>query len=446
MKRYHTRGILNVLIMGMLIAGCGAPAPPIETSPPPTKTLEPTSEILESPSSTEEPPLTIESPTAVSVPKFLVLRNGLVITATGEDPIPNGTVIVENGLITAVGTDSSITVPDDAVVIDLGGRTIMPGLIDARASDLLNRLEIEDGQISLVPLELYLRSFLKTGVTTVRATGWQWEKMQTISELRAALEAHGNTIPSVIIVGTGLAHSEGSGYTKYYSDQLVGVGTVEEARQVTGEIIELGVDQVSFLMSSGPSLNEAPEERLPVLTLEQLMAIVDTAHTQDKLVVGQAIFAEEALTAVNAGVDELLSWPSPIEPMPEELIQTIVSRSVPVVSGFAAAAPQEGDLRRFLDAGGTLSYGTLSPNTGGSPVSEFRIMETHGMTPMEMILSATVNAAKVLEMEDTIGTLEVGKQADLIVLDGNPLDENFITTIGKVIYVIKNGELVIQPE
>ena len=73
-------------------------------------------------------------------------------------------------------------------------------------------------------------------------------------------------------------------------------------------------------------------------------------------------------------------------------------------------------------------------------------MELHGMTPMEMIQSATVNAARVLEMEDMIGTLEVGKQADIIVLDGNPLEDNFTTTYGNVVYVIKNGELVVKPE
>ena len=73
-------------------------------------------------------------------------------------------------------------------------------------------------------------------------------------------------------------------------------------------------------------------------------------------------------------------------------------------------------------------------------------MELHGMTPMEMIQSATVNSARVLEMEDSIGTLEVGKQADIIVLDGNPLEDNFLTTIGNVVYVVKNGELVVKPE
>jgi len=376
----------------------------------------------------------------------LVLHNGLVVTSTGDEPIANGAVVIENGLITAVGPEASITFPEGATVIDLEGRTIMPGIVDARASDLLNRLEIDEGQISTVPLELYLRNPLKTGVTTVRATGWNWDDMQDIAEYRTALNSHGNTIPSVVIVGTGLAHSESSGYTKYYADQLVGVGTADEARQKTEEIIQLGADQVSLAMSTGPSLNEAPEERAPVLTLEQVQAIVETAHAQDKLVVGQAIFAEEAMTVVNGGLDELLSWPTPIEHMPEELIETLVTHSIPVVSAFGAAAPQEGDVRRFLDAGGTLVFGTLSPSTGTEPIDDFRIMELSGMTPMEMIMSATANAAYVLELSDVIGTLEVGKRADVIVLDGNIFEDNFLNTINNVVYVIKNGELVVQPE
>ena len=102
----------------------------------------------------------------------LVFRNGLVITATGADPIPNGAVVVENGLITAVGPESDITIPRDAAIIDLDGRTIMPGLIDARSSDLLDLLKFEDGQIKSIPLEVYLKPILKNGVTTLRATGW----------------------------------------------------------------------------------------------------------------------------------------------------------------------------------------------------------------------------------------------------------------------------------
>jgi imidazolonepropionase-like amidohydrolase len=311
---------------------------------------------------------------------------------------------------------------------------------------LLGRLQLEEGQINSVPAKVYLMGTLETGVTTLRATGWTWEEMQAAPELKKALETYGNTIPTVVVAGVTLAHSEGPAYKKYYPDQTVGVETVEEARQKTGEIIDLGADQVNFLMSSGPSLNESLEERSPVLTLEMLTAIVETAHAQDKRVIGQALFPKEALTSIEAGVDELMAWPSHNEPLSDELLQKIISGSIPVLSGFSVGAPQEGDVRRFLDAGGTLVYGSFAPNSGAKPVTEFRIMELHGMTPMEMIQSATVNAAKVLEMGDMVGTLEAGKQADILVVDGNLMEDGFVVTIGKVVYVVKNGELVVQPE
>ena len=264
--------------------------------------------------------------------------------------------------------------------------------------------------------------------------------------LRTALESHGNTVPSILISRTSLAHVESSAYTIYYSHDTVGVGTVEEARQITDKIIELGADQVNFVMTVGPAMFDPLEARKSVLTLEQLNAIVETAHDQDTLVVGQALFPEEAFVSIEAGVDQLTAWPAITEPMSNELLTAIVSHSVPVLSGFSVGTPFEGDVRRFLDAGGTLVFGTFAPHSGATPPNEFRLMELHGMTPMEMIQSATVNAADALEIGELVGTLGVGKQADIIVVDGDLLKDGFVTTIGKVVYVVKNGELVVQPE
>ncbi|MDX1378167.1 MAG: amidohydrolase family protein, partial [Anaerolineales bacterium] len=87
-----------------------------------------------------------------------------------------------------------------------------------------------------------------------------------------------------------------------------------------------------------------------------------------------------------------------------------------------------------------------APNSGAIPAFEFGLMELHGMTSMEMIKSATINAANALGLGDEIGTLEVGKQADIIVVDGNLFEDDFAEVIRNVVYVINNGELVIQPE
>lgn len=73
-------------------------------------------------------------------------------------------------------------------------------------------------------------------------------------------------------------------------------------------------------------------------------------------------------------------------------------------------------------------------------------MELHGMTPMEMIQSATVNATNAVGLGDVVGTLEVGKRADIIVVDGNQFEDSFPSVFRNVIYVVKNGEIVVQPE
>jgi imidazolonepropionase-like amidohydrolase len=103
-------------------------------------------------------------------------------------------------------------------------------------------------------------------------------------------------------------------------------------------------------------------------------------------------------------------------------------------------------VRRDLDAGGTLVFGTFSPNSGAKPDREFLLMELHGMTPMEMIQSATVNATNAVGLGDVVGTLEVGKRADIIVVDGNQFEDSFPSVFRNVIYVVKNGEIVVQPE
>lgn len=376
---------------------------------------------------------------------LLVLHNGTVVTGTGEEPIPNSAVVIENGLITAVGPEAEVTFPEGAIAIDVEGRTILPGLIDARASDLLNQLEIAEGQLTNVALEVFLRNALKGGVTTVRATGWQWEKQQDVAGLRSALAAQGNTVPRIIVAGTTLAHKNGSAVDTY-SHSTVGVTTVDESRQTSERLIELGVDQIGFILSVTQEAHLGTHEGLPpTLSLPQLEAIVEVAHSQGKRVAGQAVFPSEAEMALAAGVDELLTWPSRALPIPDDLIQALVARSVPVVSGFNITPPQEGDVRRFLDAGGMLVFGTYAPNSGplGEPYREFQVMAINGMTPMEMIESATANAAYAVGLRDAVGTLEVGKQADIIVVDGDPFED--FRVMREVVYVIKGGDLVVQP-
>jgi imidazolonepropionase-like amidohydrolase len=372
----------------------------------------------------------------------LAIANGTLIDGTGADPIPQAVVIVEGGIITAVGPEEEVEMPDGITTVDAGGGTILPGIIETRSSDLFNEMRLEDDAINEFDAEVYLYRTLRSGVTTVLALGWEWQAQQNLAAVRAALDAMGNTIPTIRVSGTGLAHGEGAGVTQYYNDQLVGASTEEEAIELTERLIALGVDQINVAMAVGPEIQYG--RKLPILSLEQLQAIVETAHAHERRVVAQAIFPDEVETVLAAGVDQLGNWPHLEEPMTAEMIVGIVAQSVPVVSGFSVERPLAGDVRRFLDAGGTLIYGTFAPNAGplNAPYNEFQRMALLGeMSPMEIIVAATADAAAAIGMGEEIGTLETGKMADIIIVNGDPLQDLRVFRDG-VTAVIKGGELV----
>ena len=384
-----------------------------------------------------------------SDPDALVIHNGTLITAVDGEPIPQGAVLIQNGLITAVGPENGITIPFDAVMIDVEGSTIMPGIVEGRASELLNRLELKDGQISDSGLKGYLEPALNAGVTSLRAVSWDWEKQQGIAEFRAALEKQGSSIPTFVISGTPLTHKNGAAIKVYYSNSMVGVESLEDTIQTTEQMVELGVDQISLVMTlTKDGSVTSPDPMDPALSLDQLEDIVEVAHSHDKRVLAQTIFEEDLALVLEAGVDEIISWPVQARSISDEMITTLAENSVPLLTGFSVgqANPQPGDVRRFLDAGGTLVYGTFGPNAQAidSVYLEFKRMSTHGMTPLEIVQAATINAAEAVGLGETTGSLEPGKEADILVINGD-LFEN-IMAVKNVAYVINNGELIVQPE
>jgi imidazolonepropionase-like amidohydrolase len=378
----------------------------------------------------------------------IVLHNGSVFTATGDEPIRNAAVVVQNGMISAVGPEGEIEFPRGATLIDVEERTILPGLIDAH-THILEKLVIQDGEFNAASLEIHLRRPLAVGLTTVRDVGSPWNSAEAVAELREVLDGYGNALPTVIMTGPILAHADGP-VVRTFSGQAYGVTTAGEAREAARVLAEADVDQIKIALHMRPIMapprGDPPEEIAPSLNLEQVQGIVDVSREHDLWVTAHVADPREAYIALEGGVDELAHWPATTEALPDDLLEILAARGVPVVSTWVIVPPQEGDARRFLDAGGTLVFGTDSPGTGAlaNPWREFRIMSLHDMTPAEMISSATANAAQAIGLGDVVGTLEVGKQADIIVVDGDPFED--IQVIRDVLYVIKGGELVVQPE
>jgi imidazolonepropionase-like amidohydrolase len=339
-----------------------------------------------------------------------------------------------------VGPKESISIPEDAIIVDANGGAILPGIIDAH-THVLNELRVENGELNPIDRALYLTRPIQAGVTTLRDVGSLWGLSEDISELRAAIEREGNTVPTIVMTGPILGAPGGRAVTEFAQNSLA-VEDAEEAREATERLLSEGVQQIKLMSESGPNNSYSP------LTAEQVLAISDAAHARGSRVTIHASI-NDAVIAIGNGVDQLAHWPIGSEGqevpqvLPDELFEQLIGGQIPVVTTFDITRPAEGDVRRFLDAGGTLVYGSDGPPGGAidRPFQEMRTMSINGMTPMEIILAATANAAEAVGLGDQVGTLEVGKTADIIVVDRNPIEDLRGLRDG-IVVVIKGGELV----
>ncbi|MEK6256819.1 MAG: amidohydrolase family protein, partial [Chloroflexota bacterium] len=165
------------------------------------------------------------------------------------------------------------------------------------------------------------------------------------------------------------------------------------------------------------------------------------------LVYAHAVDEGAAELAISNGVDGLVHWPGVNRVQPDELMQQLIHDQIPVITTFNFFIRTPEDVRRLLDAGGIIAMGSDAIGAfqqASLPFIEMNIMIEAGMTPMEVIIAATANSAEVVGLGDLVGTLEIGKMADIIVINGDPLTD--FSVMPDVIIVIKGGEVIVSPE
>lgn len=373
----------------------------------------------------------------------LAIVNGLLIDGTGAEPVPDAALVIEQGLIAAVGPREQIDIPENAIVVDARGGAILPGFIDAH-THVLDALQAEGGPISDVNRTVYLTMPLEAGITTVRDVGSQYNSGEEIELLRSQLHQYGNGAPRLLMTGPLLSATGNWARTTFQSQsQVPPIDTPEDARSATEALLAAGVDQIKVFADPGPG------EPTPTLSEQQLTAIVEAAHAQGVWVTSHSA-STEVLQALASGVDELAHWPPtsrpgfPPEPLPDGLLSQMIEAEVPVVSTFNVTKPTKAELRQFLDSGGMIAMGSDAPPA--LPMVRFTreldLMLQFGMTPMEVIVASTANSAYVLGLSEQLGTLEPGKIADVIVAAGNPLAD--MAAMQDVTVVIRGGQLVHQ--
>lgn len=358
----------------------------------------------------------------------LALINGIVIDGTGADPVFNGVIVIQNNCITAVGPHSEIEIPDNATIIDVKGAAILPGFINAHVHNGYNKNN--------------LKAWAKDGVTTVRDLGAN--PRTPLFAMRDSIT--GNQYARLVAAGPIVTVVNGYPTVPFGSTSALAVTSPEDAKTKVETLLDDGADLIKVAVETGDIFNRD----IPTLSPEELAAIVAVAHERNTVVSAHVTTSKDLRHALDSGVDDIAHMV--VDFVPDDLIKTMVDTDVywvPTIELWKGVNPAFGsiaveNLGRFCDAGGKVALGTDYDGYTirfdlGMPIREIEWMAEAGMTPMQIIVAGTKHAAHVCNLDD-VGTLEAGKGADIIVVDGNPLDD--IHALTKVQIVIHNGEVI----
>jgi imidazolonepropionase-like amidohydrolase len=378
----------------------------------------------------------------------LWLTGARLFDGTGGPVRDHVAVLVEDGMIRRVGRASE-RCPEGARLLDVGQRTVMPGLIETHTHILSETPQTLRGAEPFLPgtpayfLQAELREFLRMGVTTVRFTGAQAEWPQ---EARQAMRYGAFRGPRLLTCGKIISATAPGG--RFYGTMYREADGPDDMRRAVREQIRAGADFIK-VMTTGARSNELEDPDPLQLTPAELAAVADEAHRMGYRLSAHAEGIAGCEAAIIHGADTiehgifLHQRPDLLAAMAEN-DQVLV----PTLSGYywmaglgdvidPAAAdrvtemPAElvdladinlengtASMRAARDAGVKIALGSdLEVSVG----LEIRRMIFHGLTPTETIVAATSTAAHALGLGERVGTVEEGKLADLLVVDGDPL-------------------------
>lgn len=395
------------------------------------------------------------------------ITGATLIDGTGGQPVKNSTVVIDGDRITAVGVEA----PSRAEVIDASGKYLLPGLIDCHdhfanfGYDLASRWGLtEPASTRHMRIAAVLKQTLETGYTTVRdAAGLSAGFRQAVDEglipgprLQVAL--------SIITPTGGLGdRTSPSGIGPPSLDASIPSGVAdgpEDLRAKVREMVRAGADVIKVATTGGASSPPGLDPKDVHISRDELEALVDEAHTLGRRVMCHALGGPGLRMAIEAGVDSIEHGAYLGED--PDLLQTMARKEIYFIPTFAvytfhaqhgtphgrerAAALREAhvsSLRLALDAGVKVVAGTDAGGwVHGNNAQEISCLVETGMTPMQAIVAGTEHAARCLGLESDIGSIEAGKKADLILVDGDPLADVAVLEEGKgVSLVMKDGKV-----
>jgi imidazolonepropionase-like amidohydrolase len=396
----------------------------------------------------------------------VVIRAGHVLDVKSGKMLSDRAIVIEGDNIVSVGP-ASATPAADATTINLPNATVLPGLIDAHTHLTFNpSFGYETLGIS-IPREALIgahnaRVTLEAGFTTVRNVG---ARGYTDVALRDAINAGDVPGPRMLVSGPALSitggHCDNDLLPYEYHATSDGVADgIENVQHKTREIIKYGADLIK-VCATGGVLSKGDDPNASQYTLEEMKAIVADAHRLGRKVAAHAHGAQGVIWASEAGVDSvehghlmndaaiatlkkngtylvptlyLIDWQR--ENAAKANLPEYTRHKMQIVSEAAKT-----NAKKAIEAGVKIGLGTdAAVYPHGLNAHELAVYVSLGMTSLQAIQTATINDADLLGWSDKIGTLEAGKWADIIAVDGDPLQD--VTTLQHVKFVMKGGAVV----
>jgi imidazolonepropionase-like amidohydrolase len=395
------------------------------------------------------------------------LVGGTVVDLDGKSHLRNAVVIVENERIATIGPAGDVEVPDNAEVIDASGKWLIPGLMNMHvhlglvlpgkmAAELADETE---GELTL-RMAAAARESLGAGVTTIRLPG---DQRHGDLALRKAIEkgqAHG---PRIFSSGEALAITGGHGSepgAEHYDGPY-------ELMKAARKEISAGASWIKILISGGIA-TDGGDIAQALMTPEEINAVIDAAHRFGAKVTAHSGSASATSIAVDAGIDCIEHGYFLDRPVLQKmrkngtwLVPTIVVSQPATQPFFERIGSPDWYLKRresvgkehwralqtAIEVGVNIALGTdqlpAEPNDGTTATArEAQYYVEAGMTPLEALRAATIEPARLLGAVDEIGSLEVGKFADIVVLNADPTAD--IMALRDIRLVMKGGTVYLD--
>jgi len=383
------------------------------------------------------------------------------------------TIIIENNKIVSI-EDGRIEGDNDDTFIDLSGYTLMPGFMDMHThlsfqnegpAGYMKRFTNNEADYAIDSV-VYAQTTLMSGFTTVRNLG---DSLNETVALRNAINAGKVPGPRIYTAAKSIATTGGhADPTNSFSKRLMGspqpvdgvINGADEAREAVRQRYKDGADLIK-ITATGGVLSVAKSGQNPQFMDDELAAIVQTAKDYEMTVAVHAHGKEGMKRAILAGVDSIehgtymddeifkLMRKHNVYYVPTILAGNFVAEKAKIDGYFpeivrpkaAAIGPLiQGTFAKAHANGVMIAFGTDSGvSAHGDNGQEFALMVEAGMSQMDAIRSATYNASKLLKINDILGTIEVGKLADLVAVKGNPLEN--ISLLENIGFVMKDGKV-----